>query len=166
MKVLFYVFYGCNLLLLLLGNFLLPPEVAVHFSLSGEPDQWMMREIFLLAWALYCTLMALLFGLIASGNIPLASRFCNLPSKNYWLAPSRVEKAQDMFSKFLYQGGFGLFLFLGVLFLLLLYSHVTEPPHLSLYLFLPLLGIFLQALLLWILRFYQAFRPPKTDTEE
>ena len=165
MKFLFYALYGCNLLLLL-GGLLLPSSVAVHFSLSGEPDRWMNRDVFLLSWALYCSFMALLFALGASGKMPLSSRFCNIPSKKYWLNPSRIDKARTMLSRLLYEGGTGLFLFLGGLFLLLLQAHAKQPPLLSLPLFFLLLAIFLGGLLFWILRFYRAFRPPRTNIEE
>ncbi len=165
MKFLFYGLYICNLLLIL-GGRALPASVAVHFSLSGTPNQWMNRETFLLSWGIYCTVMALAFGWSASGKIPLSSRFCNLPHKQYWLHPSRKDRARKMLSSLLYQGGSGLFLFLGGVFLLLLHAHQTEPPRLALPLFFLLLGGFFAAFIPWIFRFYRAFRKPKNSFEE
>ena len=74
----------------------LPEYVASHFDGAGVADGWQSREGFLAVFTAAGIGSFLLVGLGA----PLIKRtprhLINLPNKDYWLAPERIESTLDL----------------------------------------------------------------------
>jgi uncharacterized membrane protein len=107
----------------------LPPKVASHFDLHGNPDGWMSRasstEIMLAVAILAPGIVVVTMA--GAGRIPIS--FINLPHRDYWLAPERRTAALDVLRRY------GLwFATLNVLFLtglqaLTVDANLQPPPH-------------------------------------
>lgn len=69
----------------------LPEQVASHFNAAGEPDGWSERSVFLSSWIITLGLMGL-FGPAMTWLIHvIPARFLNLPHREFWLAPERID---------------------------------------------------------------------------
>lgn len=68
---------------------LLPPRVASHFNLAGDPDGWMTRGAYLATIAVVAVLPALLMAGLAWLLPSVPNSLINLPHKEYWLSAER-----------------------------------------------------------------------------
>lgn len=92
---------GLYLLILLVGTAdmlraypHLPAQVAQHFNLQGQPDNWCSPEQYV---ALMATLWIMLPGFmltVAMSIYYVPAKFVSLPHKEYWLAPERKESTR------------------------------------------------------------------------
>jgi uncharacterized membrane protein len=67
----------------------LPPRIATHFDLYGQPNGWMSRDqltTFILGFGILLPAFVVAV-MAATGWIPVS--FVNLPHRDYWLAPER-----------------------------------------------------------------------------
>lgn len=83
----------------------LPELVAIHFTLSGEPDGWNAKAIYL-GFQIGLSLFILLFffGLVKMLNM-LPDSALNIPHQDYWLAPERRDQTISQFQILLYNIG-------------------------------------------------------------
>lgn len=67
----------------------LPPVLASHFDINGEPDGWMARGSFFVTLAGIGggTIVPLLFAPLWLGRLPADA--INLPNRDYWMAAER-----------------------------------------------------------------------------
>lgn len=79
----------------------LPDMVASHFGAGGKSDGWMAKGSFV---AFYLGTLAFIAGTfvliqVLTGNLHRIPRSCiNLPNKEYWLAPERIQESQARLS--------------------------------------------------------------------
>lgn len=113
-----------------LTGFLLPAQVASHFSAPGRADAAMPRAAyvgFLLAFGAAVPLFVAILSdrLLRHPRTPL-----NLPHRDYWLAPERRAATVDFLCR--QNAGFAvqLVLFLGYVHALVVYANRTAPPRL------------------------------------
>jgi uncharacterized membrane protein len=79
----------------------LPDRMATHFDAQGHPNGWASRPTFLTLYILLMTFMALIFpGCLALLPI-LPPSLINMPHREYWLAPERVEYTRELVGRFL-----------------------------------------------------------------
>ncbi len=85
----FGITYLCFLAFLFVSAGQLPPRVATHFNLAGQPDGWMTRTSYLVFLAVAGSLSSMfLIGLFFSMRFFSKGAF-NLSRRDYWLAPER-----------------------------------------------------------------------------
>ena len=86
MKYLFWGTVTANYVFLLLSSFLLPESVAMHFDMSGIPNQWGSRTEYLITMSILVSLLSTLFWGIRwfIRWIPVTS--LNIPNKEIWLS--------------------------------------------------------------------------------
>ncbi|MCE9518630.1 MAG: protein kinase, partial [Verrucomicrobia bacterium] len=127
----------------------LPPRVASHFGLEGQPNGWMGRASYL---ALFGCL-PLLFGgvavLISWMTRRLPARFINIPRRDFWLTPERRPAVAAFLRRRMFWLAVLMTAFLAGLHLLTVHANQSVPVHLSMDGLLALVIAFLLALLVW-----------------
>lgn len=94
---------------------LLPDRVASHFGASGQPDAWSGKETFVKIYIAVVAFIAILFPGIGFILRKTPASLINLPNKEYWLSPERVQKTIDVLSRqFLWFGSATLLLLLDI----------------------------------------------------
>lgn len=139
-----------------------PPTLAVHFDSAGQPDGWMDRVKFIVIGTSVCFILPP-FLVACVGVLPrvLPLRLLNLPNRDYWLAPERVEASLNRLT---YLG-----LWLGCIvqaFLLAIFESIvrSNPPEGTAHLAggAGVLGAgFVVGLVLWGLMLARSFRLPR-----
>lgn len=74
---------------------LLPPRVAQHFGVGGQPDRWSSAESFWVFSAVMVVLMLASFHLFSLVLPRIDPKWLNLPNKGYWFDPERRAASLD-----------------------------------------------------------------------
>lgn len=83
----------------------LPDEVAVHFDIHVEPDNWSSKGAAIASYILIVVLMSALFAGLGPLLRKSDPKYINIPNKNYWLAPERrAESIQAMIDMMVWIG--------------------------------------------------------------
>ena len=138
--------------------FLQPGRVAIHFGPGGQADGWggaaanasILCAISLLVFAVFF-LMDRVLRVIPPSLV-------NLPNKDYWLAPERIESTRLVFAVQFRSFGAATLLLLTIAQLLAFKANRVNPPHLDESLFLGGLGLYLVFAGFWLVSFYRTFR--------
>jgi hypothetical protein len=105
------VFYG----FLYYSYIVLPENVAIHFSIDGEPNGWMSKIRYLVSFGLIGTVtpsfvIVLFYKIKFSDN-----NIVNIPNKEYWLSPERFQQTVSKLRNFgILFANVILFIFIGV----------------------------------------------------
>ena len=138
----------------------LPARVASHFGPDGSANGYMWRHTYVYFMLAFVVLLPLLLNFIASavGRLPIT--MINIPNRGYWLAPERRGLAVDRLRTQMQ-------VFAGVLVVFLCYVHWevvranrSMPPRLDNGRFMLGLGLFMAALIVWIVSLRRQFRVP------
>ncbi len=134
----------------------LPQRVAIHFDINGLANNWIDRSH---AVVFFETLAGLpvLFAVISFLINVLPAWSFNLPNRDYWLAPERRPKTVAWISGHLAWMGCLNAVFLAGIYWLTLQANSLKPARLPVNLFLPMVGVFLAVVGVWILRFHRHF---------
>ena len=76
----------------------LPEQVAHHFGMSGEPDAWGSKTVFLGLYLFSVALIVATFLGLGFGMTRMPHWAINLQNKEYWLAPERKQDTLDYLS--------------------------------------------------------------------
>jgi len=76
----------------------LPDTVVSHFDASGTPNGWMPRQAFLLLYGALFLVLCIPFLLLGRLIKVIPDRLVNLPNKQYWLEPIRIETTFEVVS--------------------------------------------------------------------
>ncbi len=130
--------------LLYYSYYVLPNNVAIHFSNDGSPNRWMNKSSYLILFGFGATFLTI----VITGMFYLVryfpKEFISIPYSGYWLAPERFEKTMsDLMNYGIWLGNILLFMFIiGGLIILNAHSHFityTIPiKYLNILMFLPL----------------------------
>jgi len=97
-----YLFYGLVAIALLQSAFYypqMPPVVASHFDGAGMANGWSSRVVF---FAIYLAMIAMLIGIFIGGPRWSGERGklrLNIPNREYWLAPARLQQTLEFFRR-------------------------------------------------------------------
>ena len=135
----------------------LPDTVATHFGAHNQANGWMSRNGYLLFT------LALLLGMptfinvcvgILPGKIP---RWTNIPNRDYWLAPERLEASVGFLAAHGKWLGCLMVAMITAMHYIILTANRTEPAILPMTMFLLLIGSFLLGVFIWVAVLYQRF---------
>jgi uncharacterized membrane protein len=138
----------------------LPPKVASHFGPGGTANGYMWLRTYVYFMLAFVVLLPLFLNLIASAVARLPVTMINIPNRDYWLAPERrglvvdrLRRQMQMFSAML------------VVFLCFVHWEVVRanrlvPPMLDNHRFMLGMGLFMAALIVWIVSLRRQFRVP------
>lgn len=138
--------------------FLQPGQVAIHFGPGGQADGWGSAGF---NAAILCTISLLVFAIFFAMDRVLRlipPSLVNLPNKDYWLAPERIESTRHVFAVQFRSFGAATLLLLTIAQLLAFKANLVNPPHLDEKLFLGGLGLYLVFAGFWLVSFYRTFR--------
>ncbi len=156
------------LLLVLLAVFLvrfgmqyadLPPVVASHFGVDGQPNGFMNKQVFLFFGLLPLGIAALVGLIVPSVTRAMPVNLVNLPNREYWLAPERKEVALGYLGSYLEWLSAGM-----VVFFLFVYELVfranAEHSGLANGPFLAGFATFMVLMVAWLVALHRRFALP------
>lgn len=79
----------------------LPPVVASHFGVDGQPNGFMSKQVFLLFGLLPLGIAALIGLVVPRVTRAMPVNLINLPNREHWLAPGRKDEALAYLSSYL-----------------------------------------------------------------
>jgi hypothetical protein len=141
-------------------SYYLPSKVATHFNVNNEPDGWMTRNFYVL---LILTLLVSIPSVITVGISILSQKFphlINLPNRDYWLAPPRLNESLDFLAAHGHRLGRLVIVLMTGLHYVVLVANRTEPAALPQPWFVAVLLGFVFALGMWVLALYRRFSKP------
>jgi hypothetical protein len=142
------------------SSYYLPISIATHFNVHNEPDGWMTRSAYVL---LILTLLISIPSAISVGISILSkkfSRLINLPNRDYWLAPPRVNASLDFLAAHGHRLGRLVIVLMTGLHYVVLVANRAEPAALPQSWFIAMVLGFVLALGLWVLALYRRFPKP------
>ena len=141
---------------------LLPEPVASHYDARGVPNGFQSRGAFVAIVLGAQLLVVAVFALAPALLHRIPPRWVNLPHREYWLRPGRIEEALDRYARWsLWFGCATAVLLLGI-FELAIQANLRQQP-MDPTLTWALLGGYLLATGIAIVRLYAAFRPPRAS---
>ena len=138
-------------------SYYLPTRVATHFNINNQPDGWMTRNAYLL---MILTLLISIPSAISVGISILSKKFShliNLPNRDYWLAPPRLNDSLDFLAAHGHRLGRLVIVLMTGLHYVVLVANRAEPPALPQSWFIAIVLGFVLALGLWVLALYRRF---------
>jgi hypothetical protein len=141
----------------------LPERVASHFGAGGHANGYMTRDGYRWFMLFFTVGFPLLIVLAITGLPRLMQQYTNLPNREYWLAPEQRAQAFDFLTTHALWFGILLVLFICAVHWLVVQANTQRPPQLANGPFLMSLGLFLAALVVWIIMLMRQFRIPLSD---
>lgn len=142
----------------------LPDRVASHFGTEGLANGYMTREGYR-CFMLFFTVGFPALMVLGIGGLPrLIPQYANFPNREYWLAPERRAQAFDFLTAHALWFGILLVLFICAVHWLVVQANMQHPPQLANGPFLTSLGMFLAALVVWIIMLMRCFSVPLSKT--
>jgi serine/threonine protein kinase len=140
----------------------LPERVATHFGIAGAANGWMTRTGYLTFVTTFPLLLALFFAGISALIKILPACFCNIPNRDFWLAPERRATTVVLVRHWLAGLLCLMTLFFGALHVLTIGANRSTPPQLPMGGLLLLVILFLLALMIWLTLFLMRFAEIRT----
>lgn len=109
----------------------LPEKVATHFNGAGEADGWSTRRGLLWGWVFTAGFVPVIIlgSMAALKHLP--ARWINVPHRDYWLAPGRIDYTRAVMADMVQRIGVALFLFMALLNHFILRANLTPTPSLG-----------------------------------
>ena len=142
----------------------LPERVASHFGAGGQANDYMTRDGY--CWfMLFFTLGFPALLVFAIAGLPrLMPRYTNIPNRDYWLVPERRGQAFDILTTYALWFGCLIEVFICSVHWHVIQANAQYPPQLANGPFLMSLGVFLTALVVWIIMLTRRFRIPLSNS--
>jgi uncharacterized membrane protein len=138
--------------------FIMPDWMASHFAGSGKADNWMSKNSFYIFEICVFLLMSGIFLVMPWAFEKFKLKKMNLPNREYWLSPERIDEVYSYFREsFCWYGVAHLIFLIGVM-QLVFNANIDPNPVLNNGIFLTLLGIYLVFSLIWVIMFYHKFK--------
>jgi uncharacterized membrane protein len=161
MALVFYLVFALNITLALGSLAVLPDKVASHYGADGAPDAWMTKE----AHAVIMVALDVGLLLLIAGTpllvMKLPRGLVNVPNKDYWLKDENRPALKGMFKGWMAEFGTALFLFFLCGGMLAVQANLSDPVRMNQGPFIGCLVAFSVYVVIWIIRFYRAFRIPE-----
>ena len=140
----------------------LPAVVASHFDVHGTANGWQTKQTFFSVFVAVTLLGAVLVFVLPALMATVPRQFINLPNKDYWLSPERLEASHQFLSTWFAWYGCAVY---GVIFIAFDYAvksnlvPAERPDQTLLWYGLAVFGIFT---IVWTIRLMRRFaRVPK-----
>jgi uncharacterized membrane protein len=138
----------------------LPPVVASHFGATGAPNGWSSRFgyvllVLIIGIGLPLGVIGLVHAMTARGPAGL-----NIPSRAYWMAPSRQGQLVELVRAYIWWLGVLLTGIALAVHLAVLGANAVNPPRLRGVVIVPLLVAAVAGMAAWAVGWYRVLRPP------
>jgi hypothetical protein len=138
----------------------LPERVATHYDAAGNPNGWMTRDGTIAFHLGMLGVTALAFAAAPMLLGRLSPALINIPNREYWLAPERVEGTVDTLRRWMLALGCGAVLLMMAIAQLNFRANLEPMPRLSGTGLLACVAGFLVYLTGWIVALYRRFPKP------
>ena len=138
----------------------LPAKVASHFGSDGSANGYMWHHTYLYFMLAFVVLLPLFFNFVASAVARLPVTMINIPNRDYWLAPERRGLVVDRLRRQMQMFSAMLVVFLCFVHWEVMRANQSMPPMLDNRRFMLGLGLFMAALIVWIVSLRRQFRLP------
>ena len=138
----------------------LPPVVASHFGVDGQPNGFMSKQVFLLFGLLPLGIAALIGLVVPRVTRAMPVSLSNLPNREHWLAPGRKDEALAYLSSYLEWVSVGMLAFFIFVYELVFRAN-AEHTGLANGPFLTGLATFMVLMLLSLVALVRRFALPK-----
>ena len=138
----------------------MPPKVASHFGPDGSANGYMWRDTYVYFMLAFVVLLPLLFNFVANAVARLPVTMINIPNRDYWLAPERRGLVVDRLRRQMQMFSAMLVLFLCFVHWEVVRANQSMPATLDNRRFMLGLGLFMAALIVWIVSLRRQFRLP------
>jgi uncharacterized membrane protein len=137
----------------------LPEKMASHYNASGEPDNWMSKQSFLILELVILLVILAEFTLLPFLLERIPNSLINMPHKSYWLADERRHETFSVIRHYLEWFSVGL---LGLFIAIneMVFRANLNNQRLSNAAWIALI-IFLIFVAVWLTKFILRFRLPK-----
>lgn len=140
----------------------LPSVVASHFGPGGAANGFMPHKLYVRFTLAFVVLLPLLMNFVAGAVARLPEKLVNIPHRHFWLAPGRRAQAVAMLRGQMQLFAAMLAAFLCYVHWLVVRANASLPPVLDNKRFVAGMGVFMFALVAWIVAMRRKFRPPET----
>jgi uncharacterized membrane protein len=149
-----------TVLLTLISWFVLPDNVAIHFSGSGAPDSWTPKWFHVV---MFTVLMAILYASFALAprlldGVP--KKYISLPNSDYWLEEENLPEAVRRMSGLMYSFGIATGLMMLAVLIMIIAANLSDPVMLPLRIPRVILISYLAYTAWWLVRVFTSFRIP------
>jgi len=143
---------------------MMPGTMASHFDGAGRPNGFQSRGAFFALTAVMLVVVVAIFMGLASLIRLLPPSWVNLPHREYWLAPERLEGTMDFIVQQMEWFGVATLLLLLLVVQAAVEANLAPEPRIdsdSMWLFLVLYFLYTAV---WMVRFLRHFRVPESAT--
>lgn len=161
MRTVFIAVFLTAMLLNLVGYFILPDHVAIHFGRGGKPDSWASKEVNLIAFTIIEIILFLVFLIPPYLVTVIPIKHMNLPNKDYWTSTENIATTKHKLAHLMSEFGiatFALVIFAGTL---TVDANLSEPVRLNESVLLAGLAIYLAYTVWWCIKLFLSFKVPK-----
>jgi serine/threonine-protein kinase len=148
-----------SLVRLMLVHDALPEVVASHFDGAGRPNGFQSKQAFALTSLGLQLGLLVLFGALPWLMRKLPAKHFNMPNREYWLAPARIDGTLQRVASMLDWFSFCTLAFMAAVFELAVRANLRKAPLENGAVWL-LLAVFLGFTLVWSISFMRMFRLP------
>jgi len=138
----------------------LPAKVASHFGRDGAANGYMWRHTYVYFMLAFVVLLPLFFSFVANAVAHVPVAMINIPNRDYWLAPERRGLVVDRLRRQMQMFSAMLVLFLCFVHWEVVRANQSMPATLDNRRFMLGLGLFMAALIVWIVSLRRQFRLP------
>jgi uncharacterized membrane protein len=137
----------------------MPDIVASHFDGLGAPNGWSSRVGFFGTYLAILLMLVVIFEVVPRLSESWSGFWRNLPNRDYWLAPERIDRTRAFLRRqMMLMGNLHLLLAIFAIQLAIQANFAPEPRmHSSI---VWVLGIYFLALAAWLIFFFLHFRKP------
>jgi uncharacterized membrane protein len=136
---------------------MMPDPLASHFGMGGTADTWSPKSVFFLFEAIMFLLMVGVFIVMPWAFQKFKVRKINLPNREYWLAPERIETVYEYFRESFAWFGVVNLVFLTGIMQLVFQANLTPNPVLDNRTFMIFLIGYFVFVIIWVITFYRKF---------
>jgi uncharacterized membrane protein len=153
----FFVLSAIFVLLFAFSSSSLPPTVATHFDGYGRPNAWMRSSSYLTFFIAFGIGLPVIIVALFYMVRWLPAGLINIPRRDFWLASERAPETQRyLLARGLWLACMMLLFMLGVHFAVVRANQLA-PPRLAPQSILVPAGLFITALVIWIVTFLRHF---------
>ncbi len=136
----------------------MPDPMVSHFGFSGKGDSEMSKNGFFILLGIIFLIMVISFiGMPRFFRKYKVKNSINLPNKDYWLAPERIDIFYDYFEHSFQWFGAATLILLITAIQLTFEANLQPEPVLNLKVFLTVFFGYLAFVIIWMISFYRKF---------
>jgi hypothetical protein len=149
------------LVLTLFSWFILPENVAIHFSRSGVPDSWVPKWFHVVMFTVLIAILYASFALSPRLLHGVPRKYISLPNSEYWLLEENLPEAVRRMSGSMYSFGIATGLLMLGVSIMIVVANLSDPVRLPSRIPWIMLISYFAYTVWWLVRIFTVFRIPK-----